>query len=115
MAADLWMPKTVWRIGEKPTGRFKSFTDRSWPFATYHTAEGPAAARMMPILVEHKSYYPQIRETAPLQVGIADYRVKDQGFVWRKLTMGVTGYTAAARLWESWLYDHLEDWVVPDI
>lgn len=111
---ELIMPKVVWVMGEKPTGRFRSFHHRSWPTAFYHRKDGPIAARIMPIQVAHKSYFPQIKEIAELQIGIADYRVKDQSFVWRRLTMAVTGYTAATELFETWLYEHLEDWRIPN-
>ena len=107
------MPKTVWTLSPAPTGRYRSFQHRSWPMATYHNRDGPTAARMIPILVEHKGYHPDLKETAPLQIGVADYR-GSQGFVWRKLTMAVTGYSAAQSLWEDWLYAHLEDWVIPE-
>lgn len=110
---ELYMPKTCWALSPAPTGPHRSFQHRSWPLATYHNKDGPPAARMIPILVEHKSYRPDLKEIAPLQVGIADYRVKDQTFVWRKLTMAVTGYSSAVSLWEDWLYAHLEDWVIP--
>lgn len=110
--SELYMPKTVWLVSPSPTGRFKSFAHRGWPMAQFHSKDGPCAARMIPILVEHKSYRPDLKEIAPLQVGVADYR-GGQGFVWRKLTLGVTGYTAAKALWEDWLYKNLENWVIP--
>jgi len=107
------MPKTVWVMSEKPTGRFRTFQHRSWPMAYYHHKEGPPAARLIPVCVEHKSYDPSLKEIAQLQLGVADYRVTTQSFVWRKLTMAVTGYSAAIDLWENWLYSHLEDWRIP--
>lgn len=36
--------KLVWRVSPPPTGRFRSFEQRQWPMATFHTKDGAPAA-----------------------------------------------------------------------
>lgn len=76
--------KLYWKVGDAPTGRFRSFEKRSWPFAYYDKAMTLCAA----YIGCDASYIPRNAKEGnhpPLIVRVADYSVADQRFVWRKL------------------------------
>ena len=75
--------KLKWTVSEAPTGRYRSFHKRGWPYAEF--ADGRNAA----MIHCDDSYIPaNVREGkhAPLFVYIADYSAGDS-FKWRKLKM----------------------------
>lgn len=82
--------KLVWRVQEAPTGRYRSFSERGWPKASYGTADGPAAAM---IRCEDEYVPSRVRtgDHAPLDVYVAHWskteeqRQRHGGFRWRKL------------------------------
>lgn len=100
--------KIVWKVGDEPTGRYRSFQHRSWPVATFGR-DGPMAAMLVP--VEPMSYSPHIAETTELRIKVADYSMKDESFTWRRLKATVIGVTAAKELYLRFLasnptFDH---------
>ena len=77
--------KLKWTVGEVPTGKYRCFEKRGWPWATY--PDGNMAAH----IYCKDAYEPRLVKEGkhgPLVVAIADYNVVDvktQGkFVWRK-------------------------------
>lgn len=81
--------KLKWRLGEKPTGRFKSFHKRGWPSAEY--ADGSPAASIAP--EDNSGYWPNLAETTVLITRVADRA--GHTFVWRRLTARPVGVKAA--------------------
>ena len=70
--------KLKWRVGEKPTGPYRSFHQRSWPTAWY----GPDDQLVAALDCEDgRGYWPNEAETAVLIVRVFDYR---DGAVGRK-------------------------------
>jgi hypothetical protein len=75
--------KLEWRVGEAPTGRYRSFHHRGWPCAEF--ADGRNAA----MIQCEDSYVPanaRDGKHAPLFIYIADYSA-GESFKWRKLKM----------------------------
>lgn len=60
--------KLVWRVGEKPTGRYRSFHKRSWPSATYAGTEEFAGFM---VAVDGRGYTAREAETTELRVYVA--------------------------------------------
>ncbi len=75
--------KLKWKVGEAPTGRYRSFEKRGWPCADF--ADGRCAA----MIQCDDSYVPAAAREgnhAPLSVYIADYSA-GKSFKWRKLKL----------------------------
>lgn len=85
--------KIYWRVGEKPTGPYRSFQTRSWPTAYYE--DGKVAFQIYPA-VPKTSYDPSIKETEILIVSVADY--VGNVFTWRRLKARPFGLTQAKKL-----------------
>lgn len=92
-------PKIVWKNGDKPTGRYRSFAYRSWPTATIGR-DGPMLASMNPATNDRsnirESYSSHIAETTTLIVRIADHRADT--WKWVQLKGRPVGVTAAKAL-----------------
>lgn len=39
--------KIIWRVSPAPTGRYRSFQQRSWPSASFESEDGKAAAHLV--------------------------------------------------------------------
>lgn len=91
-----------WKVGEKPTGRFKSFTYRSWPIASYTDDDTPAV-QIVPV-ERGLSYDISRAETTELYVSVADYR--EVGFVWLKLQGRAMGLAAAKERGRRMIEEH---------
>ena len=80
-------PKIRWKVSPEPTGRYRSFDRRGWPFAEY--ADGRSAARIQ----SEDDYVPSlVREGkhTPLEVYVADYSItpteeKPAPWKWRRM------------------------------
>lgn len=106
------MTKVIWRMGEKATGRYKSFQRRQWPHASFHKVDGDPAARIVPV-DKDEDYRPAIKEACVLRVLVADYRVQGETFRWRFLKGEVVGITQAKALFAKFLADN-PNWKIPD-
>jgi hypothetical protein len=84
-------PRLKWRIGETPTGRYRSFESRAWPHA-----EGAAGAWYARIEAD-AAYEPRVAETTELRVYVAD-RSTGGPFKWRRLKARPVGVKAAKEL-----------------
>lgn len=74
--------KLTWRVGTKPTGRYRSFEHRSWP-----RAEWPSGECAANIYCEDDYTAPRARREqphAPLRVNVAVY---DETGKWRWATL----------------------------
>lgn len=91
--------KIKWTMGEKPTGRYRSFQHRAWPSAEYE--DGKPAVMLYAVEDEHKSYRPSIKETATLRLRVADYH--DNTFTWVGLVFRPVGLTTAKRVARDWI------------
>lgn len=109
-------PKIVWKNGDKPTGRYRSFATRSWPNATLGR-DGPMIASMNPAATEvlnaparelGLSYHASIAETTPLVVRIADHR--SNPWKWARLKGRPTGVTEAKQLVERFFAANPDWW-----
>lgn len=98
--------RIIWRLGEKPTGRYRSFSQRSWPTGTWKSPEGPMAAKMAD--VENVGYHPSVAENSHLKVWIAKHHEVGAGFDWLLLKTRPYGVVEAKRLVEKFYADHPE-------
>lgn len=76
------MTKLKWRVGEAPTGQYKSFFKRSWPSAELEDGR-PAFS-----IICEDSYVPADVKTgkhAELKINVADWSEKEGTFVWKTL------------------------------
>lgn len=102
--------KIKWKVGEEPTGRYRSFSKWLWPKAEY--SDGEACA----IIYCADSYAPwRVRECnhAPLEVRIADHSMpsnpeKKLGFTWRVFKKKCATLAEAKELVASVLAKHPE-------
>jgi len=87
MKADI---RLKWKVSEVPTGQWRSFEKRGWPFATY--PDGSPAA----YITCDDEYVPANIKTGnygELTVMVADWQNKDDGdrcFSWRQAQRKVT-------------------------
>ena len=95
--------KLKWTVGEKPTGPYKSFANRSWPTAEYPDGDfaGSIAA------VNGESYSPRIAETTELEVRVA-LRETDRGWNAGRLKKRVVGVKAAKALLQDFIDRNVE-------
>lgn len=87
-------PKLKWKVGDAPTGRYRSFQERSWPSATYAGSELMAVS-----IFSDASYTPELAkncERAPLTIQIADH--SQIPWVWRRLKKRVNSLDEAKEL-----------------
>lgn len=94
--------KLTWRVGEKPTGRYKSFQKRSWPSAEY--PDGKPAITLHQ--VDGDSYFPGLSEALTLEIRIADYW--ENGFRWMTLKRRVVGVKQAKLVAQEFVDKHYE-------
>lgn len=95
----------IWRVGEKPTGRFRSFQYRAWPGAT--NTRGDPLVQLHPV-EQRLSYHPRIKETTELIVRVADHSTGD--WQWRTLKTKPTGVTKAKEIAEQFFKEN-PDWL----
>jgi hypothetical protein len=93
--------KLKWRVGEKPTGLYRSFAERAWPSA--ELPNGHIAA----ILEASEAYALRVAETTELRVRVAD-RSAGSTFVWRTLKARPVGVKAAKALVARFFEAHSE-------
>lgn len=86
--------KLKWKVGDKPTGRYRSFQKRSWPTATFGT-EGEMAA----MIQADESYSAKIAESTEVRLYVADHREKP--WRWRKFKNSFPGVTKAKSVAED--------------
>lgn len=93
------MAKLYWKVSPQPTGRFRSFEKRGFPYAYYKNGE--MAAR----IDANVSYDPSIHRTAndlQISVFVAEWYVREVDsyltFRWRKAKSVVTSISAAKEL-----------------
>jgi hypothetical protein len=102
--------KIKWKVGAVPTGRYRSFQNRSWPDANY-VGEGEISA--LNITCE-EPYVPwKVRENKhpPLRVHIADYSnssPEEGAFKWRRLKQSFTSLSEAKEAGLTFLKVHPE-------
>lgn len=103
--------KIKWKVQEKPTGRYRSFANRSWPTASYIDNDGAHAGHLAS--VSGIGYTRSMAETTELEVWVATRSHRsDQGFNNRRMTKRAIGLTAAKEQLEQYLNAHPEDWPV---
>lgn len=94
----------VWRVGEKPTGPYRSFQNRFWPSAQYRGH--PIAALYCEI---EPSYSPRVAEAHELIVRVADWRKSPwECWEWRTLKARPVGVKAAKELVSRFYKEHPE-------
>lgn len=94
--------KIKWRLGEKPTGRYRSFFKRGWPSGEY--SDGSPAASIDH--VDGIGYEPYIKESESLVIRVANYH--PNGFDWVKLKARPSGLTAAKAVAQKFINEHHE-------
>lgn len=99
--------KLKWKIGEKPTGRYRSFQQRSWPSADYE--DGTYAGCLFPV-EPRLSYHVRIAETTELRVHIALHNTGSPGWGAVRLKQTFVGVTAAKQALSDYLDAHPEAW-----
>jgi len=109
------MAKTLkWKVGEVPTGRYRSFEKRWWPDACYAGTELPAAQ-----IYCKDDYEPKKAKTgdhSELEVRIACwYWIENenplrQSFRWRSLKQRFATLQEAKDAAESFVSNHKEIW-----
>lgn len=80
--------KIVWRVGEAPTGRYKAFSTRAWPFASFGHADGRSAGRIFSVDgQQYRGEYSRAEDIGfNIRVGITV--LDDQGnWQWRNLVV----------------------------
>lgn len=92
--------KLKWRVGEKPTGRYKSFQKRSWPSAEY--PDGKMA--VMLYAANGEGYWPNLAETSTIEIRVADYQ--GNGFCWMILKRQVVGVKQAKLVAQEFVDKH---------
>lgn len=98
--------KLKWKVGDKPTGQYRSFFNRSWPDATYKGTESYAGKL---VSVNDTSYEPRLAETEELYVYLADY---SEGPAWtlRRLKKRAIGVKQGKQMLQDFLDQHPEYW-----
>lgn len=99
--------KIKWKVAEAPTGRYRSFYDRSWPSAEYN--ENPIAR-----LECDDEYRPADVKTgnhAPITVYVADWSVREtnplgSAFVWKKSKVKANTLKEAKEMVDKILIDY---------
>lgn len=87
--------KIKWRVAPVPTGKYRSFDRRGWPFAE------DERGRSIAMIVCDDSYVPsrvKTGEHAELQIYVADYRPAPGSFRWRRLVKRGATLDEAKRL-----------------
>lgn len=88
-----------WKVGEAPTGRYRSFAHRSWPMA--YDMDNPD--KVIAYIVCEDSYVPRDAEDgrhAPLTIRVACYSDREVGFDWKALKgQSATLKEAKERAW----------------
>lgn len=102
------MPKLKWQVGEKPTGRYRSFQPRSWPSCSY-VEDGMSSAGYL-VAVDRSSYHPVSAETTELRVYVACRDQDPVRFTNRRLSKSFMGVKAAKQALENFLAKHPEHW-----
>lgn len=92
-----------WRVGEKPSGPYRTLQHRAWPSACFN--DRPIA--MMYPLYRRESYSPAISELTDINVHVADYRCTP--WRWRKLSLAHRGVTSAKEAVKSF-FELNPDW-----
>lgn len=77
----------VWRVDPAPTGRYRSFQTRGWPFAHY---KGPKERAAVYITCDddYTPHRARTGEHAPLKIHIAKHYIRPDGtptFTWMQL------------------------------
>lgn len=93
--------KITWRVSPAPVGKYRSFEDRSWPYADY--PDGTPLAR----IYCEDSYTPTAARTslhAPLRVDVADHSVVP--WKWRRVISPASTLYEAKYLVEKVLQSH---------
>lgn len=97
--------KLKWRVGEKPTGRYRSFHKRYWPQAWYGDHLVAALDE-----VDGDSYDYVISEDATLMVYVFDYRDGAVGRKMHRLKARPVGVKAAKALVQRF-FEINSDWL----
>lgn len=95
--------KIIWRVGDSPTGMYRSFSQRTWPSAADENGNAIAA------MYHGESYTAQLAADAGenrIQVAIADWSDKKHGaFTWKTLKQRFSDVKSAkaavANFWEA--------------
>lgn len=103
--------KLIWRVGEEPTGRFRSFDRRAWPTAYYGSAEGKPAA----FIYSDTSYSGSVVKSGrhePLKVRVLHHNHPDNPESWKVVVLKAEFATLkdAKEAVAKFLESHL-DWV----
>jgi len=72
--------KLVWRVSPKPTGQYRSFEQRGWPFAAWIDSGGESHPACH--IICEDGYYPpdvKIGNHKPLKIRVMDYRERSHG------------------------------------
>ena len=97
--------KVVWRVSDKPTGRYRSFQGRDWPSAFLGHKDGNIIFNLTPV-EKGVHYYPNIAESTDLMVRIMDWRGEKP--IWLRLKRVCHGVTSAKRYAHEFLKSHPE-------
>lgn len=101
--------KLKWKVAEKPTGLYRSFSSRGWPTA-YYEGGHPAAS----ISCEDAYVPARVRSGnhSELTVQIADWSTQGRGFEWRTLKQRCSTLDEAKAFAESALEKrpHFQNW-----
>lgn len=98
--------KLKWKVGEKPTGRYRSFQNRAWPSAEYSTGDHAGHIGS----VGDRSYHVSLTMTEELQVYVACRDQDKVRFTNRRLKGTFRGLDAAKAALQSFLDRHPEHW-----
>lgn len=95
--------KLKWKVGEAPTGRFRSFYGRAWPMAYV----GDKCAAYIICSDDYSAKVVKECSHAPLKVQIADYRRESNtnggAFRWRTLKGEHTSLDSAKKAAQDFL------------
>lgn len=100
--------KLKWRVGEKPTGPYRSFHKRSWPTAWLGEQLVAALDRE-----DGRGYWPNEAETSVLVVRVFDYREGSVGRKSARLKARPVGVKEAKELVQRF-YSANPDWLPKD-
>ena len=95
------MIKLKWKVSEKPTGRYRSFSRRSWPDAWYENGDIAAS-----IICESEYVLANVKigNHKALRIRIADHAMKP--WLWRTLMQRAHTLKEAKELVKEFLNEH---------
>ncbi len=101
------MAKIRWRLGEMPTGRYKSFSNRAWPSA-YYSGTGRAAVRLCSD-IGYSASRVKNQQHGPIDIYIAVYAKTEEArrergaFSWWKMSKPAETLEEAKRRAQEYL------------